>query len=496
MTVDKEKNADELRENRICHECIGEAHLAELVEAEGRRRPCSYCGERLKSETLEGLADRIEQAFEQHYERTTRDPDGIQWAMMKDKELGYDWEREGEPAVWAIAGAADVGEEIATDLQIVLNDRHADMESALIGEETEFDNDVHYEQILPSSREWHERWYEFERVLKEESRFFSRVCQDQLKAIFAGIDHMQTRSGLHVVETLNPENEDSILYRARVFYRDQELEEALKCPDLLLGPPPSAVTGAGRMNAKGVSVFYGASSVDGALAEVRPPVGSKVVVAQFSPLRALRLLNLSALQNVNIEGSIFDPAYADALARMGFVRTLSNRMSRPVMPTDVDFDYLPTQAVADFLANHRDFNLDGVRFTSVQTGGASDNIVLFHRSSRVSSLDLPEGTELDARSFWDTEDGPEPDYNVTERVPNEDAETAPKEKRSALFRFAALDGEDIDPDHREETLTVDAASLSVHWINATQFEVQTFEVDRNRYEVPKKNDRNRNDADF
>jgi len=495
MTVDGTKNTEELRGNRICHECIGEAHLAELVEAEGRRRRCSYCGERLKSETIEVLADRIEQAFEQHYERTTRNPDGIQWAMMKDKELDYEWEREGELAIWAIAGAADVGEDIATDLQIVLNDRHADIESAMIGEETEFDDEVHYEQILPSSREWHERWHEFERILKEESRFFSRECQGQLEAIFAGIDAMHTRSGQHVVETFDPENEDSILYRARVFYREPELEEALKRPDLLLGPPPSAVTGAGRMNAKGVSVFYGASSVEGALAEVRPPVGSKVVVAQFSPLRALRLLNLSALQNVNIAGSIFDPAYADALARMGFVRTLSNRLSRPVMPTDVDFDYLPTQAVADFLANHRDFNLDGVRFTSVQTGGASDNIVLFHRSSRVCPLDLPEGTKLDARSFWDTEEGREPDYDVTERVPRQDTVAAPEEKRSSLFGFAALDWEDVDPDDREEALTVDAANLSVHWINATQFDVQTFEVDRNRYELPRMNDKNGGDAD-
>ena len=82
MMVHNAKSADELRENRICHACIGEAHLSELVEAEGRRRRCSYCGERLKSETLDGLADRIEQAFEQHYERTTRDPDGIQWAIF------------------------------------------------------------------------------------------------------------------------------------------------------------------------------------------------------------------------------------------------------------------------------------------------------------------------------------------------------------------------------------------------------------------------------
>ena len=159
-------------------------------------------------------------------------------------------------------------------------------------------------------------------------------------------------------------------------------------------------------------------------------------------------------------------------------------MSRPVMPTDVDFDYLPTQAVADFLANHRDYNLDGVRFTSVQTGGASDNIVLFHKAARVRPLNLPDGTKLDARSYWDTEDGAEPDYNVTERVPKQDKERNKNRKKTSPFGFVPIDWEELDHDHREESLAVDESPLSVHWIDATQFDTTAFDVDRDRYEMP------------
>lgn len=490
------KSVGELQDHFVCHECIGEPHLSGLVEADGRRRKCTYCGDRAKAVKLDTLADHIEQAFEQHFERTARDPDGMQWAMMKDKELGYDWEREGEQTVWAIAGAAEVDEDIATDLQIMLADRHADMEASLIGEETEFEDEIHYEQILPSSRDWHERWYEFERTLKEESRFFSRACQAQLEAIFAGIDNMRTHNGSTVIEEFDPENDAAVLFRARVFYGDDDLEEALKRPDLSLAPPPSPVASAGRMNAKGVSVFYGASNVEGALAEVRPPVGSKVVVARFRPLRTLRLMNLSALEGVRIHGSIFDPDYADALARMGFVRTLSNRMSRPVMPTDVDFDYLPTQAVSDFLANERDFNLDGVLFTSVQTGGASDNIVLFHRAARVRPLDLPKDTKIDARSYWDTEDGAEPDYSVTERVPPPGEKLGNARERRGVFGLMPFEWEEPDRDYREDTLTVDANALSVHWINATQFGTTDFDVYRVRYEMPLRSKSNEETDDF
>lgn len=39
------------------------------------------------------------------------------------------------------------------------------------------------------------------------------------------------------------------------------------------------------MNARGVSVFYGANDPTAAIAEVRPPVGSQVAVAQFEIIR-------------------------------------------------------------------------------------------------------------------------------------------------------------------------------------------------------------------
>ncbi|MCB2401972.1 RES family NAD+ phosphorylase [Rhizobium ruizarguesonis] len=53
--------------------------------------------------------------------------------------------------------------------------------------------------------------------------------------------------------------------------------------------------------------------------------------------------------------------------------------SRPVMPDDQEFDYLPTQAVADFLATETVTPLDGIIFPSVQVAGGKQNVVLFTR---------------------------------------------------------------------------------------------------------------------
>jgi hypothetical protein len=185
---------------------------------------------------------------------------------------------------------------------------------------------------------------------------------------------------------------------ARVFQADKKLEEAIGRPDLHLGPPPAIVASAGRMNARGISVFYGANDPNVVIAEVRPPVGSQVAVARFEIVRPLRLLDLTALNEVRIKGSIFDPQFADRLEHAMFLRSLCQRITKPVMPDDEAFDYLPTQAVADFLATEAKIPLDGIIFPSVQAAGNALNIVLFHKAARVEMIDIPHGTEISSRT--------------------------------------------------------------------------------------------------
>jgi hypothetical protein len=188
----------------------------------------------------------------------------------------------------------------------------------------------------------------------------------------------------------------SSIYRARVFQSDEKLEEALCWPDSQLGSPPSRLAEAGRMNANGISVFYGANEPRVAIAEVRPPVGSQVAVARFDIIRPLRLLDLTALSAVSEGGSIFDPALAGRLERAMFLRSLSQRMTQPVMPDDEAFDYLPTQVIADFLATENEPAIDGIVFPSVQAAGNALNISLFHKAARVEELTIPAGTEIQA----------------------------------------------------------------------------------------------------
>ena len=74
-----------------------------------------------------------------------------------------------------------------------------------------------------------------------------------------------------------------------------------------------------------------------------------------------------ALAEVYVEGSHFDPDYAVHEGRGAFLRRLVREISQSVQPQDEEFEYLATQAVAEYMANKVDPLLDGILFRSTQT---------------------------------------------------------------------------------------------------------------------------------
>ncbi len=485
MTIDNDEFAD-LQAKNICSVCIGDSYLSTSVEKEAVSL-CTYCGEELPCIKMEEFSDAIEVAFSTHFARTPEEPNSFEYAMLKDKEIDYVWAREGQTTCYAIMDAANIAEEIARDAQAILEYRHYDPHEAEVGVEGEFSEEAYYEEIMPNDDNvWHQQWDEFERLIKTEARFFSRTAAEHLRKLFDRIDEMRTYVGRSIVVEAGPDTDIASLYRGRVFQADDLLLEAMKRPDLHLAAPPTQFASAGRMNARGISVFYGATSPDIVLAEVRPPVGSKVTIARFEILRTLKLLDLTALHEIHERGSIFDPDYADRLGRMMFLRILSKKMARPVMPDDQEMEYLTTQAIADYLSTEGEVPLDGILFPSVQVGGKGLNVVLFHKVSRGKNLEIPEHTEIKARTYSMYEDGPEPDYSVTEEVsPGPVKEEDVSGEESDMFlEPIAWDLEDaFDTDTREITLRIDANSVKVHEVTAVQIETSSHRVIRHRFET-------------
>lgn len=463
----------------VCAECVSDTYLANDIVKCGVERECFYCEQKEPAITVEELADQIEGAFERHYYRTSDQPDGFEYSMLRDKEIDYEWDRHGEPVLEAIGEAAEVEEELAQDVLDILSERHADWESAQMGDECEFDPDSHYEWKRPSDFEFQFNWNEVEVSLKRRSRFFNDEAVAFLTALFADLDNKTTEDGNPVIISAGPDHDVNGFYRGRVFRFGDDIEKALGRPDIELAGPPSHLARAGRMNAHGISMFYGATEPETALAEIRPPVGSAALIARFDLVENVRLLDLAALSELLVEGSIFDPKFVDRMAQAKFLKSFENRMTIPVMPDDEPTEYLATQMVADFLAQKADTELHGILYKSVQVGGSGQNVALFHQASKVEELDLPEGTEIRSNSWYGTDEGPEVDYSVYEEVPPEDEEEDKDEGLGIPWGAEPLHI-DHDADARQPKLRVDPESLQVHHVEGVSIQTESHNVRRSR----------------
>ncbi|WP_313316178.1 RES family NAD+ phosphorylase [Stutzerimonas nitrititolerans] len=471
----------ELNAKRICSDCIGEQYLSNDVAATGVVAKCDYCDQTEATWELEQLAARIETAFEDHYTRTADQPDSWQERMLADRESRYEWFRDGQPTVEAFQDAAEVELAVAQDVQSILDDKYACYDPSDMDGETEFSAECHYEEKGASDEAWQEEWRSFEQAIQREARFFSRSAAAHLTEVFGRIDSLKTTSKQPLVVDAGPQYALNHLFRARVFQSEEPLMNALCRPDLELGPPPARYAAAGRMNAQGISVFYGATSLHSAIAEVRPPVGSRVAVARFNILRPLRLLDLTALENACDTGSIFDPTLKDRLERVAFLRSVGKRMTRAVMPDDQALDYLATQAIADFLATENEPALDGIVFQSAQAK-EGHNVVLFHKASKVEAMSLPKGARINASSGYSTEDGYEVDYSVSEVIPKTLPADAPK-RRPWVDHLLPFDPADIQGfEERENTLCVVPDSVEVHFVEWVQVHCTSHQVSRHRFE--------------
>jgi hypothetical protein len=405
------------------------------------------------------LADEVEGVFQNYFYRTATDMDGFEYAMQKEG-LG-DWERAGEPTADVIALTVGLDEDPANDLQEILEDRHSDWDMDVAGEETEFAADAHYARSRVSAAEVQKEWDAFEEGLKSRGRFFNQAAEARLSDLFGQIHALRTKHGCPVVRAIGPGTDIPSLHRARVFQSDAKLTEALAAPERLIGSPASQFAAAGRMNAKGVSVFYGATDTELTLAETRPPVGSRAVVGRFDLLTTLTVLDVEALEGVLETGSFFDPGFIRRLKRAKFFESLAGRIRMPVMPDDEGVDYLATQAMAEYLADRVSPRLDGVLYGSAQGHDGARNVALFNHAARVEDYAAPTGATYKVwlSSFDGDEEGP--DYTVFEM-----AETAAAAKARVArdkTRHLIL-AEPMVTDDREPTLRLDRASLRVRHV--------------------------------
>lgn len=146
----------------------------------GVRKKCAYCNKVSNCYSIGEFSERIDTVFDEHFALTSDQPNSWQFSLLSDKESSYDWERDGEPVIYAIMNAADIPENAAEDIQRILDDQYGDFDAAAAGEETPYSSESYYEEKGSDDSYWQEEWQSFERSLKKEARFFSQSAANYL----------------------------------------------------------------------------------------------------------------------------------------------------------------------------------------------------------------------------------------------------------------------------------------------------------------------------
>ena len=389
-----------IKMKRICSSCIGDSYLRKVIEYNERKPECSYCHEPGSTIEIEALAHRVDQALRVHYYHTKRMKNMVEWESIEE---GDSFIRDGEPICELIArelGLSSCSETAAEDIRKILEAENLSNHSCAPREERPYSKGALYQRMDYSGNEHSFVWESVKHEFKTRTRYLNTGLMEQLDMVFAKLESFRTSSDRPVVIDAGPDWDLSAFFRARVFFNDPSFWRALETPDVELGPPPSRLKTEGRMNAKGVSVFYGTLDLDTAIAEVRPPVGSRVIVGRFELKKRLRILDLSALREIKFEGSIFNNEHYTELELAAFLAKLSHEMCLPVLPEKQDVEYPLTQAIAEYLSDK--IGLDGMIYPSVQSNSGL-NVVLFHDSSRVELLRTLWIDNIDSKAF-NTED--------------------------------------------------------------------------------------------
>lgn len=240
-----------------------------------------------------------------------------------------------------------------------------------------------------------EEWNQAKQSLKYENRYFNERIKGALSTIFEGIEKCVELDSQSAILEIAPDNPNYSIFRARCFDSKEKAENALENSEKQFGAPPPEVSTAGRMNAVGIPVFYGATSQRLAVSETRPPIGCHVVVAQFKIIDTIRLLDIECLSST-IRDILSSIEESDDLIKLSdFLSEFNEEMTQIISPENESIQYIVTQVISEYASLYTNLEIHGLIYDSSQASKISKtikngdkiekNIAIFNKFSSIRS---------------------------------------------------------------------------------------------------------------
>jgi hypothetical protein len=376
----------------ICIDCVNPTPLKQLITARGLRGDCRYCSNNRLAIATDVLFDHIIQTVLENV-ATEDDLSPCESGMFF--EVGSD-ELASAYFDVVLAEWAGLGEEpYFGDLYDLAHSKF------------KVDDRVYFgDNGLLEKNFYEERWDRFIVEIKHSHRFFNQGARNFLDDVFA----ILTDASSELKPTCIREIEKGVeLFRARSAATYEDVKKIAKDPSTQLGPTPKDRASSQRMTPNGISALYCSLERDTCLSEIRAITGDNVVSIAMSPIRSLRLLDLTKLHLVEPPKlTILDRGFRCALHLKSFLGSLVNKMSKPKGRGD-DLTYLSTQVVFEYLRLRFGDQVSGLVFPSVQTGTRGTNVVLFPEASVVSTKNYEQLSDYDIAATGEPDFEPDPE---------------------------------------------------------------------------------------
>lgn len=356
----------------VCPKCFGneglQARIIDIRPEKGRDRCPRH--PRSKGVPIKDVADIVEEVIRNNYGHGHYD-------SMSDDFVGDD----------LTSIVDEVTEAVDYELAEALATRMIDQDSGYWGvEEPFFSSEASFVRLTDDNLSFNEhniQWEQFCRAIVHDRRFFNTDAKGRLEAIFTGI-HLQKNTRRNApVYAIRPGDDLARVTRARITADAADRQKMLRDPASNLGPPPDRKRQPGRMNPSGIQAFYGAFDIDTCVAELRPAVGTIVASAEFEITEELWVLDMTQFTAPLKEPNLFAKDHHRRVTQWRFMQSFEKEISRPISRDDEHLDYIPTQAVAEFLSNQLSFEADGkvhriegIIFRSAQRPSGKNIVIL------------------------------------------------------------------------------------------------------------------------
>lgn len=348
----------------VCVNCINNKDYKNYIKSTGKKRKCSYCSNTKKCIDIESLANEVDDDYRDKFKLTNDFLDGDTPSHLISEMLGLD------------------NKSIADHLVSILSEREE--RNVNQGADAMYDADSLYtsQPNYGNFGEYMEIWEWFCSDIKHRTRFFNNEFIDKFNDLFNDLDRFKYND-ISCIREININDTDATFYRARRIKNENEKQAILNHPENKLSAPPPKLAQTGRMNPRGVPVFYGAYDIKTCIAEIRASVTENIISGQFKLNKSITVLDLTILKDIE-EPPCYQGDDIDKLqGAFYFLRQFSSEITKPIHSDDSELEYLPSQAFSEYLSNYYKIKIDAIIYPSTQTNNKGRNIALLSHVSQI-----------------------------------------------------------------------------------------------------------------